>query len=932
MTTFSYDALNRHTATTDALSHTTSYGYDAASNQTSVTNALSKTTTFAYDTANRLISETTPLNKTTTYTLNAAGEVTAITDPLNRTVTLTYTSRGWLDQIGTPGSTTTHTYDANGNLLTRTVSGSNNQVSYGYDTLNRVISETRAGNQLTYGYDAAGNVTKITTALGFVTTIAYDARNRATSVTEPDPDGGGSLTSPVTAFGYDLAGNRTTVTDPLNRVTTTAYDAQNRATSVTDPRSGVTTFSYDLAGRMTSLKDPVNNLTTWIYDNADRVTQEVDPNNKITTYSYDNADRLTEIKDRLARRRQFVYDDGDRLTTEKWVDSGGATVRTVTYTYNNASQLDLVSDPDSTYDYGYDTSGRLQTIDNYGTPGVPNLVLTFGYTGEDRTSVTDSLGLTTNYTFDTGGRLTSINIGFIDDPVAYVSLAYDADSRLTGIDRKDGITSGANVHTTFTYDNLARATQIAHSYYDGISTTTPLATYTYAYNAASEVTQYTGPEGTLNYTYYATSELNTVTGARSETYTYDLNGNRNMTGYVTTTGNRLTSDGTFNYTYDDEGNVLTQTRISDGQRTEYEYDYRNRLTKVLVKTSGGTVLSEERYRYDALDRRISVWTDTVYDGDNPYADFSSAGSLTNRYLYGPGIDELFARVSASGTAQWYLPDRLGSVRQIANANATIADTLTYDSFGQILTETNPANGDRFKFTAREHSSLLGHYFYRARFYDPRVGRFTEVDPIGFCAGDQNLYRYVRNDPVQYTDPTGNILPLLAICLAKPTAAAIMTTVGGVTFAGVYLYMLIKAPVAVECTKELVVAQVAKELPKLRPPPIDPIDLDPPPKEPGPCEFYYAWCWWGTDNARIGGPGGRRSPRWTPHLSDCRRCYQECVAKGNKATSWPFDKCPLGKEGVSRPGEPREPPRWPRPESNDKPVWPDPPSMGLRVVS
>ncbi len=767
VTTFSYDALNRHTATTDALSHTTSYGYDAASNQTSVTNALSKTTTFAYDTASRLISETTPLNKTTTYTLNGAGEVTVITDPLNRTVTLTYTSRGWLDQVGTPGSTTTHTYDANGNLLGRTVSGSNNQVSYGYDTLNRVISETRVSNQFSYGYDAAGNLTKITTAMGFVTTIAYDARNRATSVTEPDPDGGGSLTSPVTSFGYDAASNRTTVADPLNRVTTTAYDAQNRATSVTDPRSGVTTFSYDLAGRMTSLKDPVNNLTTWVYDNADRLTQEIDPNNKTTTYSYDNADRLTEIKDRLARRRQFVYDDGDRLTTEKWVDSGGATVRTVTYTYNNASQLDVVSDPDSTYDYGYDISGRLQTIDNYGTPGVPNLVLTFGYTGEDRTSVSDSLGLTTNYTFDTGGRLTSINIGFPDEPMAYVGLTYDADSRLTAIERKDGITSGPKVATAFTYDNLARQTQIAHSYYDGVSTTTPLATYTYAYNAASEVTQYTGPEGTLNYSYYATSELNTVTGARSETYTYDLNGNRNMTGYTVTTGNRLTSDGTFNYTYDDEGNVLTQTKISNSDKFEFTWDYRNRLTKVVLKNSGGTVLKEERFTYDVWNRRIGVWVDadgagsgspvqawTVYDGANPYADFNSAGSLTNRYLSSGAIDELFARLDASNNESWYLTDGLGSVRQIASTAGSILDTLTYDSYGNLLSETTPANGDRFGFAGMEDSSIGGPSFQGARHYFPGNGNWASEDPISFEAGDANLRRYVGNGPTNATDPTG----------------------------------------------------------------------------------------------------------------------------------------------------------------------------------
>ena len=73
----------------------------------------------------------------------------------------------------------------------------------------------------------------------------------------------------------------------------------------------------------------------------------------------------------------------------------------------------------------------------------------------------------------------------------------------------------------------------------------------------------------------------------------------------TGTDNRLTSDGTYNYTYDNEGNTLTKTRISDGQRTEYTWDYRNRLTDVKVKTAAGTVTLEDQFTYDIEDRRIN---------------------------------------------------------------------------------------------------------------------------------------------------------------------------------------------------------------------------------------------------------------------------------------------------------------------------------------
>jgi YD repeat-containing protein len=147
-----------------------------------------------------------------------------------------------------------------------------------------------------------------------------------------------------------------------------------------------------------------------------------------------------------------------------------------------------------------------------------------------------------------------------------------------------------------------------------------------------QLTSYTGPEGAVNFSYDATSQLTGATGARSEGYSYDANGNRTMTGYSTGDGNRLTSDGTYTYTYDNEGNLLSKTRISDGQVTEFVWDYRNRLSGVVVKDAGGAVLQETVFTYDVNDRRIGKRVDpdgpgpqaavqlwTVYDGVSPYA-------------------------------------------------------------------------------------------------------------------------------------------------------------------------------------------------------------------------------------------------------------------------------------------------------------------------
>jgi RHS repeat-associated protein len=145
----------------------------------------------------------------------------------------------------------------------------------------------------------------------------------------------------------------------------------------------------------------------------------------------------------------------------------------------------------------------------------------------------------------------------------------------------------------------------------------------------------------------------------------------------------------------------------------------------------------------------------VYDGANPYADFDGSGALTYRYLYGQALDELFARVDAAGSnTVWHLSDRQGSVRQLVSTDGTVLDAITYDSYGNILNETDPGNGDRFKYTGREYDPILGMYYYRARYYAPGIGSFTSEDPLGFVGGDTNPYRYVHNRPTNAIDPTG----------------------------------------------------------------------------------------------------------------------------------------------------------------------------------
>ena len=124
-------------------------------------------------------------------------------------------------------------------------------------------------------------------------------------------------------------------------------------------------------------------------------------------------------------------------------------------------------------------------------------------------------------------------------------------------------------------------------------------------------------------------------------------------------------------------------------------------------------------------------------------------------MHGPQIDQVLAEETADGEVRWALTNNQGTIRDVIDNQGTILNHITYDSFGQITSQTNAEAYFRFGFTGREYDQESGQYYYRARYFDPTVGRFISEDPIGFNGGDANVYRYVFNSPLNYTDPSGN---------------------------------------------------------------------------------------------------------------------------------------------------------------------------------
>ncbi len=110
--------------------------------------------------------------------------------------------------------------------------------------------------------------------------------------------------------------------------------------------------------------------------------------------------------------------------------------------------------------------------------------------------------------------------------------------------------------------------------------------------------------------------------------------------------------------------------------------------------------------------------------------------------------------SGAGDTHWALTDHEGSVRDVIDNSGSVLDHIQYDSFGNILSQSNAADAMRLAYTGQQYDSQTGLYYDHARYYDPSTGRFLSTDPAGFTAGDENLYRYVGNSPVDHTDPTG----------------------------------------------------------------------------------------------------------------------------------------------------------------------------------
>lgn len=792
--TWTYDNQLNVTSKVDALGHVMNYTYDPNGNRLTETDTAG-TVTYTYNAFAEVLTRTDQIGGVTTNTYDAQGNLLTSTNALGKTTNLIYDPRGLLLTVtDARGKLTTFTYDTSGNLVKRT-DALNHDTQFAYDPRARLTSTTNTlGFATAFVYDAVGRLTQVTqpdtTTIGY----QYDSAGRRIAMTDAKGnrstfayDGASRLTSQTdaanqtTSYAYDAMSNLTSVTDALSRTTNYDYDDFNRLVKITYPPSTTgaarlfETISYDADGNVTQRADTAGRATNYAYDDLNRVVSTTDALNEVTSFEYDALSRMTALVDAIGQRYRFNYDvvgqlkhmrRGTEVMSFTYDPVGNRKTRTdyngaaTDYTYDALNRLKTISYPDnSTVGYTYDKLSRLQTATN------ENGTVNLDYNKMNRvTTVTDVFGQAVDYNYDANGNRTKLSL----NAAIVQTYKYDAVDRLTKI------LDAAGLAFTYDYDATNKLTQrkmpngVKTTYqYDGVDRLTRLldmkgaamvADHQYAYNTASQITQIAEPAITKNYGYDAVDRLTSANYTSplqpNENYSYDGVGNRLASqlsaNYTYQRFNRLTSTSGVTYVYDADGNMTSKTDASGA--TQYAWDFENRLKQVTLPN--GTTVG---YKYDALGRRIQrtpsigASTNFVYDGQDVLKDLNSDGSTVD-YLNGPGVDNKLrltdSRLIALGPL-YFLQDQLGSTTALTNSLGAPVAQVSYDAFGN----SNGSSLTRYDYTGRERDAITGLLYYRARWYDPQVGRFISEDPIGLSGGI-NQFVYVENNPILHADSQG----------------------------------------------------------------------------------------------------------------------------------------------------------------------------------
>lgn len=631
---------------------------------------------------------------------------------------------------------TTNTYDTAGRVVSVTLPDSSTVATdYGVSTstplgVTKTITD-QAGKKRKGFSDAFGNMVRVVedpTSAALVTDYTFDVLGNLRKTVqgnqsryfmhsslgrllyakqvEQDTNGSFSATDPITGntawsakYEYDDNGNITKTTDAKNWYIEGTYDALNRikVRNYSDTGTPDVSFYYDGKG-LSSVPDYSKGKTT-------KVTSSV------------------------SETKYMSFDEFGRILTHRQTTDG--TDYDTAYSYNIAGALVEQTYPSTRkVKFTTDQNGDLSQVQSLKNSNYGYLSYADAFSYDKNGQLTKfQLGNGRWETFEYNSRqqITKIGLGTVDSTKDILELAYSYNT--TGNQDNNG--------------NLLKQTIKVPSATDFVQTMT--------YDALNRLT--------------STEEKQSTTQTWKQEFSYDRYGNRNFvtgSGHTTTLGSCSTavcnpsfdtSKNRFStgqgYSYDANGNM---TQDASGQR--FGFDAENHQKEFFLSSNSGST-PDATYHYDGDGRRVKKISSTettvfVYD----------AG--------GKAIAEYSTVLASTPQVSFLTQDHLGSQRIITNENGTVTDRKDFASFGDDVTASRTsgigytsAEEPRKNYTGYEKDAESGLEFAQARYYNPKHGRFTSVDPLTASASIKNpqtfnRYSYVLNSPYKYVDPLGLI--------------------------------------------------------------------------------------------------------------------------------------------------------------------------------
>ncbi|MDB6172921.1 MAG: hypothetical protein JWL59_2232, partial [Chthoniobacteraceae bacterium] len=761
---FVYDAADRPTLVTwlgdaNTAASTVALAYDAQGNLLRLTDPLNKvreilsrtslnsvksykdangkTWQLRYDSHNRVNASVDPDNRLTQFEFDEFNNLTSVTAPSNRKVNFGYDINNSLVSILDPaGSMHRNEYDSGGRL-SRSVDRAGHSLAYEYDNLDRLIKGfDEQGNQILYGYpDGSASADPVTiTFPTFTRTLTYNFRHQPLTVVDSLPEG----VVHTTSYNYSPTGALLTIVDPENHQTTFTRDVLDRVTSMTREGVGTSSFAYDDRDHVIAFTNPNGQVWTYAYDAAGQLVEEVTPLGKRTAFVYDNIGNLTVVTRPTGAKIVRGFDALGRVTTvSEYAPGSGVPAKTVVFTRDEDGRITSYNDGTTTGTYGFDAVGRLATETiNYGA-FTSTVSYSYGANGQ-LASYTSPSGAVTTYSYASANRLIGSSVAGVGE---FAVNGYQ-------VDAATGMTYPGGTKVAYTRDAYSRPTQIKSS----DPANTAVFDLKLGYSAGGNVSSRDTGAGPVSLQYDAGNRLKQ--GA-SSSYTYDPNGNR-LTDSTAGGGtwqydldDRMTSDGRTTYQYDENGSLVR--KISPTRTWDYSYDQAGRLVGV---TSGFDVI---QYHYDPSGRRIAKnvnGTVTYYRhcALGICAEYDAFGALLREYGYAAdasfGAAPLYLK--SAGQVYFYHADQLGTPVKLTDVSGAVVWAATYDDFGKANITVNLVENN-LRFPGQYFDAETGLHNNWHRYYDPEAGRYFTRDQ-----GDDgtNLYIYVANNPLGFSDPDG----------------------------------------------------------------------------------------------------------------------------------------------------------------------------------